>query len=142
MEIGALETHALRRTVLRDGTPSDRVEFEGDGLATTFHLAVAGQGGPIGVATWMERRYPDLPALVGYQLRGMATAPEHRGRGVAAALLDAGVERCVQRGAAIVWARARISALGFYQRNGFETRGPTYVDLTTGLPHVDIVRLL
>ena len=142
IEIDADATHPLRKSVLRDGTRSDRVVFDGDEQASTFHLAVPGDDGPIGIATWMERRYPDLPALLGYQLRGMATDPEHRGRGIAAALLTEGVERCAGRGAQVVWARARISALGFYEQHGFEPRGPEYVDTTTGLPHVDIVRLL
>lgn len=142
IEIAAHETHDLRRSVLRDGTRSDRVVFDGDELGSTFHLAVPGDRGPIAIATWMERRYPDLPALVGYQLRGMATEPAQRGRGLAAALLGAGVERCRRAGAEVVWARARVSALGFYEGQQFETRGPEYVDTTTGLPHVDIVRLL
>jgi GNAT superfamily N-acetyltransferase len=142
IEIDAVATHPLRRSVLRDGTPSDRVVFDGDEQTSTFHLAVPGDEGLIGIATWMERRYPDLPALGGYQLRGMATDPGHRGRGVATVLLTEGLERCGRRGAEVVWARARISALGFYERHGFETRGPEYVDTTTGLPHVDIVRLL
>jgi GNAT superfamily N-acetyltransferase len=142
IEIDAEVTHPLRRAVLRDGTPSDQVVFDGDGLASTFHLAVPGDDGPIAISTWMERRYPDLPALTGYQLRGMATDPEHRGRGVAAALLTEGLARCARRGVEVVWARARTSALGFYEQHGFETRGPEYVDTTTGLPHVDIVRLL
>jgi GNAT superfamily N-acetyltransferase len=140
IEIDAEGTHPLRRSVLRDGTPSDRVVFDGDELATTFHLAICTDDGPVAIATWMERRYPDLPALSGYQLRGMATDPDHRGRGLASALVRDGIDRCARRGAQVVWARARVSALEFYERHGFEARGQEYVDTTTGLPHVDIVR--
>ena len=41
---------------------------------------------------------------------------------------------------AVVWARARDTALPFYVRHGFSTVGVGYVDLTTGLPHHDVIR--
>lgn len=143
VEIDASATHPLRRSVLRDGTASDVVVFDGDDLPSTFHLgAESDEGTLIGVSSWMERRYPDLPALTGYQLRGMATDPTVRGSGAGAAMLAAGIERCAAADIGVVWARARITALGFYQHHGFESRGPEYTDLTTGLAHVDIVRRL
>ena len=40
----------------------------------------------------------------------------------------------------MVWARARDTALPFYARHGFSTVGVGYVDLTTGLPHHDVIR--
>lgn len=142
VEISPHDTHPLRRSVLRTGTASTQVIFDGDDEATTFHLGVREGGDLIAVATWMWRRYPDLPALDGFQVRGMAIDPARQGSGVGALILGAGLQRCADQGAAVVWARARMSALGFYLRHGFETKGPRYTDLTTGLPHVDIVRLL
>ena len=41
-----------------------------------------------------------------------------------------------------MWARARDSALAFYERHGFTTAGLGYADLTTGLPHHDVVRMV
>jgi GNAT superfamily N-acetyltransferase len=140
VEVAAVDTHPLRRTVLRTGTASDVVEFEGDDLASTFHLGATCDGELIAVSTWLERNHPDRPDLRGRQLRGMATAPSHRSCGVGAALLAAGIERCAGDGAQLVWARARVSALAFYRRHGFEPVGPGYVDPTTGLPHRDIIR--
>jgi GNAT superfamily N-acetyltransferase len=72
----------------------------------------------------------------------MATAPDHRRSGIGGHLLVVGVARCVELGDDLVWARARVSALGFYERHGFEPIGADYVDLTTGLPHRDIIRVL
>jgi predicted GNAT family N-acyltransferase len=57
-------------------------------------------------------------------------------------LLVTGLGRCVEAGSTVVWARARVAALSFYERHGFETRGHEYVDLTTGLPHRDIVTFM
>jgi GNAT superfamily N-acetyltransferase len=142
VELRPWETHALRRSVLRDGTASDVVEFDGDELATTFHLGVRLDGSIVAISTWLERRSSDLPAQPGFQLRGMAVDPGHRGTGLGARLLEAGIERCRSEGAALVWARARDTALGFYECHGFEPVGSGYIDATTGLPHHDIVRSL
>lgn len=140
--IEAAATHPLRRSVLRDGTASDVVAFDGDDLDTTFHLGVESGRDLVAISTWMRRRHPDLPEHDGYQLRGMATDPSRRGEGFAAAMLSTGLERCRGVGATVVWARARTTALEFYTSHGFETRGASYVDVTTGLPHRDIVTFL
>jgi GNAT superfamily N-acetyltransferase len=136
------ETHPLRRVVLRTGTPSEEVVFDGDELETTFHLGIRIDGEIVAISTWMERPYPDRPADHGYQLRGMATVYTMRGTGFGARLLDAGLERCRDAGAVLVWARARDTALEFYERHGFTTVGLGYVDLTTGLPHHDVLKQL
>lgn len=142
VEIEAIATHPLRRSLLRDGTASDRVEFDGDDLDSTFHLGAFVDGTLVSISTWMARRYPDLPGHPGHQLRGMATVPGARGTGVSHELLLAGMGRCGEAGSTVVWARARVAALSFYRRHGFETRGHEYVDLTTGLPHRDIVAVI
>ena len=142
VEIEASETYDLRRSLLRDGTASDQVEFDGDDLDSTFHLGVFVEGTLVAISTWMTRRYPDLPGHPAHQLRGMATVSAARGTGVSDELLVAGMVRCGEAGSTLVWARARVAALSFYRRHGFETRGHEYVDLTTGLPHHDIVAFI
>lgn len=142
-EISATDTHSLRKRVLRDGTASDVVEFDGDHLDTTIHLGARIDGELVGISTWVLRAYPDRPAETAFQLRGMATDPAlQRGRGVGTVLLLAGLDRCRAEGATLVWARARDAALAFYERHGFTTVGPGYTDLTTGLPHHDVLRSL
>lgn len=139
VELSAEQTHPLRRSVLRDGTASDDVVFDGDDLASTFHLGIDAGEQVVAISTWLERRYPDRPADLAYQLRGMATAPDHRGGGLGTVLLDAGIEICRGRDASLVWARARDTALTFYERHGFATVGSGYVDPATGLPHHDVI---
>lgn len=141
VEIAAADTHDVRRSVLRAGTPNDVVEWDGDDDPQTFHLGVrASSGELIAVSTWLWRRYPDRPAVDGFQLRGMATDPAHRSTGIGGRMLVAGLDRCAATGAGLVWARARVTALPFYLRFGFEPEGPEYTDLTTALAHRDIVR--
>lgn len=142
VDLAASDTHELRRRVLRDGTSSDKVVWEGDELDSTFHLGLRIDDELVAISSWMAVAYPDRPAVPGFQLRGMATAPERRGRGLGARLLAAGVERCRERGAGLIWARARDTALTFYEAHGFVAVGPGYIDLTTGLPHHDVIREL
>lgn len=96
----------------------------------------------VAISTWVPRRHPDHPALEGFQLRGMATDPSVRGTGCGALVLHAGLDQARQRGAELVWARARDTALEFYLAHGFVTFGPGYTDLATALPHHDVIHHL
>jgi ribosomal protein S18 acetylase RimI-like enzyme len=55
-----------------------------------------------------------------WRVRGMATAPEQRGRGAGAAILEQLVDHARAQGATRVWCNARTPALGLYERAGFE----------------------
>ena len=140
IELTAVQTHPLRLDVLRRGTASRDVAFPEDELASTLHLGVELDGVVVGISTWIQNAHPDLPARRGIQLRGMATAPQFQGHGIGGLILETGVERMFASGHEMVWARARDTALGFYQRHGFVRRGVGYVDLSTQIPHHDIVR--
>ena len=133
----AVETHDLRRRVLRDDTRTTEVVLEGDESA--LHLVAERSGEVVAVSSWFSRAHPTYRGREGRQLRTMASAPEARGTGAATVLLADGLDRARTEGADHVWARARTTALGFYRRAGFVTLGEEYVDETTGLPHIDIV---
>jgi len=62
---------------------------------------------------------PDLAEPGSWRIRGMASAPESRGRGYGAAVLDALVAHARQRGATRIWCNARIGARTLYERAGF-----------------------
>ncbi len=135
------DVRPLRRAVLRRGTPTDDVTFPGDDDPTTRHLAVRdGTGAVIAASTWMERPSPDRPDRRGLQLRGMAVADVHQGRGLGAVLVEAGVALAAERGISVVWAHARDSALDFYAAQGFGVVGEGFLTADTQLPHHRIVR--
>ena len=141
VELAAADTHPLRAAVLRNDTPSRDVVLDGDDEPTTVHLGVrADDGRVVAVSTWLVRPYAEDPAVPAVQLRAMATAPDLRGSGLGAVLLEAGVARALAGGAGVVWANARDGALGFYERHGFSAVGDGFVDPTTGLPHHVVVR--
>jgi GNAT superfamily N-acetyltransferase len=76
-----------------------------------------------------------------WRVRGMATVPEHRGRGVGAAILAALVEHARAQGATRVWCNARTPALSLYARAGFEPESDEF-DIPGIGPHVVMARAL
>lgn len=141
--IAARETHDLRRRVLRDGDAVAALDWPGDHAARTVHLgAFTKQQGAstsdsrlVGVSTWLVEPDPRAPDVSAVQLRGMATAPDMTSRGIATMLLDAGQDHARSIGAERVWANARVTALGFYERAGFTVHGEVFLTPSTGLPH-------
>ncbi len=77
----------------------------------------------IGICSIYHQQHPQLASTDSCQLRAMATLPAARGLGVGLMLLAAAeqqAQRLKHRG---LWANARETALGFYQRAGYEVVG-------------------
>jgi GNAT superfamily N-acetyltransferase len=132
--VDASGTYQLRSHVLRDGEPHDG--FDIDDLPGTFHLAALleadGHEVIVGVATF-------VPGDRGWwQLRGMAVEPRHQGSGVGRRLLAEAELELRAAGGAGVWANARDTALGFYEREGWVVVGAGYE--VVGLPHHRVER--
>lgn len=126
----------LRMAVLRDGTPSQDPRYPEDDLDITTHLVARNvEGTIVGTSTWLTRPFPPQPDEPGVQLRGMAVDKTLQSSGIGAVLLAAGVHRARLAGAVNIWARARDSALAFYQRNGFTVVGEAFMDDATGMSH-------
>lgn len=136
-EVTAAETAELRRQVLRDGRP---VALPGDG-DPAFHIGVFDQGVLVGTGNVRRDPAPWAPEEPAWRLRGMATDPAHRGRGVGAAVLDALVAHVRAAGGGVLWCNARTPAQRFYERAGLATRGEPWVDPEIG-PHVRMWREL
>ncbi len=151
------EILGLRLAVLRDGTPSLDANYSEDTMPGAVHLAIrddraneqtgtdAVAGQVIATSTWIPRPYPfdqATPPTPAVQLKGMAVAKTAQGLGLGAALLASGIEHATSLGAKCVWARARDSALYFYERHGFETVGEQFIDEATGMGHHVVVTWL
>jgi len=142
-EAAVEELYELRMEVLRRDTPSDDVHFPHDGDPAARHLAVRDETGTvIACSTWLPRPFPDRPDVPAVQLRGMAVRAEHRGRGLGAAMVTAGLAAARGRGAELVWANARDAALDFYKAAGFVVVGDGFRTADTDLPHHRIVQQL
>lgn len=114
----------LRRQifVVEQGVPE---ELEWDGLdQQAWHfLARDSDGEAIGVAR----------LLPSGQIGRMAVLPCWRGRGVGRALLNAALSEARRAGRADIFLHAQLSAVGFYERCGFERLGNPFEE--AGIPH-------
>lgn len=133
----------LRMSVLRDGTPSQDPRYAEDDHDGTVHLVVRDENAVIvATSSWLPRPFPPEPDSPAIQLRGMAVDKSLQSRGVGAVLLAAGIEHARTLNASSVWARARDSALVFYERNGMTIVGDAFIDVATGMSHHLVIKRL
>jgi GNAT superfamily N-acetyltransferase len=110
-EVPLAETRPLRQAVLRphqtvDAMASDEPAgafaigaFDGEALIAVGLVGPDGEPGA-------------------WRVRGMATAPDSRGKGAGTAVLDALVAHAIAQGASRVWCNARAPAKSLYERAG------------------------
>ena len=90
------------------------------------------------VVGWLGDR-PVAMAMLGLRpglgwIGGMGVAPEARGRGLGAQVLDELLAHARAQGATLVWCNARPRALSLYERAGFVAVGEPWDDPELG-PH-------
>jgi GNAT superfamily N-acetyltransferase len=116
----------LRGQVLRPGQPADQLVFPGDEAAETLHVAVIEGGWVLGVGSVMRDAHPRDPQHGDWRIRGMASHPEARGRGIGAALLARCETHVREHGGSRLWCNARSAARSFYERGGLEVEGDEF----------------
>lgn len=134
--VAAEAIRPLRHAVLRPGLPADSACFPGDEATGTIHLAARSGGQVVGCASFMRSEFAGEPA---WQLRGMATAPEWRGRGVGARLLVHADALLADEPIRLLWCNARVIAIGFYERQGWSVVSEEF-DIPTAGPHRRMTR--
>lgn len=129
----------LRRRILRRGTPVTHARYDEDDDPSVVHLGIVQDARVVATSTWLPRPCPELPGVHALQLKGMAVEDDLQGRGLGRLLLDAGMALARNGGFEVVWARARDSALGFYDTCGFTVMGEGFIDDITALMHHVVV---
>lgn len=124
--ISARQTRALRHRLLRPGQPYEETAYAGDTDVATLHAGAFLDGVLVGVASVLRQDPSDGENAGAWRLRGMATVPDVRGRGLGAALLSACIGHAAREGGRRLWCHARAPAVGFYTRDGFAVRGAEY----------------
>ena len=132
----------LRIAVLREGTPATDCNYPEDSYPDVVHFGIVHEGTAIATSSWFMKECPEKPGITAMQLKGMAVAGHLQGEGLGALLVDTGIALAIERGATIAWARARDSALGFYERLGFVSTGDGFMDGPTAMLHHIVVRTL
>ncbi|MFM7262362.1 MAG: GNAT family N-acetyltransferase [Acidimicrobiales bacterium] len=130
----------LRVRVLRKGTPFPHANYPEDSYPDAVHLGIVRGDGPVATSTWFMKECPEMPGVPAMQLKGMAVDDDLQGEGLGALLIERGIEHARAQGARVVWARARDSALYFYERRGFRPAGEGFIDEPTAMPHHIVVR--
>jgi GNAT superfamily N-acetyltransferase len=133
---------SLRVQVLRQGTPATHAHYPEDEYPDVVHFGIKQAGDVIATSTWFLEECPEAPGLVAMQLKGMAVDTSLQTAGFGAQLIAAGVALAADRNAEIVWARARDSAIGFYEKCGFSIAGDGFIDESTDMPHHIVIRTL
>jgi GNAT superfamily N-acetyltransferase len=135
--VDAAVTYPLRQRVLRPGRPPGAARFAMDDDPSTASFAArTPDGDVVATAVVYPERCPWRPDRPGaWRLRGMATAPDRRGRGIGARVLHAALAHVVAAGGDLVWCNARVPARRLYERAGFRAHGTPWTDPEIG-PHI------
>ena len=133
-QISARDTYKIRQKMLRPGRDLNECVFAGDDDDQTIHLGAFIEGKLVSVASFYFCNNPRFAENVQYQLRGMATLPEHQNQGFSKELLKFGFPMIKRNFCELVWCNARTSAEGFYQQTGFEAIGEIF-DIPDVGPH-------
>ncbi|MBS1531821.1 MAG: GNAT family N-acetyltransferase [Bacteroidetes bacterium] len=114
------DTLAIRNDILRGGKLTlDQCRFSGDENPDAFHLGYFAGDKLVCIATFHPQNYKDYQGKA-YQLRGMATLPEYRGRGIGNQVVNFAIVYLRGQKTNYIWCNARKSALKFYIDLGFE----------------------
>ena len=118
--INATDAFPLRRAVLRKNLPNEPHEFNGDFDESTFHLGFYENDEIIGIVTILKNGKIA-------QLRGMAVADLHQGKGVGKQLVLEAEVILKKENFSRIWMNARENAVPFYEKLGYRIEGDLFV---------------
>ncbi|MEM8832897.1 MAG: GNAT family N-acetyltransferase [Cyanobacteria bacterium P01_G01_bin.19] len=95
-----------------------------------FHLAVTRQKNLLAYAQLVPQEN------MVYQICQMVVAPKYQRQGWGIKVLAASVDLAQKKGAVVVLLHARLSAIGFYQKLGFQICGVEFPSPSTRVMHV------
>lgn len=124
----------LRQEILRPASPGRDVVFPNDEHPDTLHVAVRIENRIVGVASVMRDPHPSDPRPGDWRIRGMATRPELRARGIGSALLAACEAHAREHRGTRLWCNARVKARSLYERGGLTVEGEVFEIAPIG-PH-------
>jgi GNAT superfamily N-acetyltransferase len=138
--ITPMQTLPLRSKVLRNGLELEKCIFPTDDIEDGFHLGFFTGEEITSIATFFWEDYPEH-AVGGVRLRGMATHPDHAGKGQGAAIIKFASNELSSQNASYIWCNARKIAVGFYKKLGFEVISDEF-DIPGIGPHFNMIKLL
>jgi GNAT superfamily N-acetyltransferase len=124
--IAASDTIALRDVALRPGLPPGGSQYPGDDASETLHLGAFSDNTLVAIATLCREAMPGAQSPTSWRLRGMATLPEYRGRGLGRQLAQRCIAYAAKQGGTCVWCTSRVATVAFYRTLGFTECSDTF----------------
>lgn len=125
-EIPSLATFLVRHPVLRMGKPIESCCFEGDDLETTHHFGLYLDQELVGVISLFKTSNPVFAVPNQYQIRGMAVLQDQQKKDFGKALILHSEAFCKLQNVDFIWFNARVEAIGFYEKMGYQKKGLTF----------------
>jgi ribosomal protein S18 acetylase RimI-like enzyme len=124
--VAACDTIALRDAALRPGLSPGDSHYPGDDAPETLHLGAFLDNTLVAVATLCREAMPGTQSATSWRLRGMATLPEYRGRGLGRQLAHRCIAHAAEHGGTCVWCTSRVATVVFYRTLGFTACSDTF----------------
>ncbi|MBF0298207.1 MAG: GNAT family N-acetyltransferase [Oligoflexia bacterium] len=140
MHMQVLRIHAQDAYPLREKlfTPKggqsqvDLSKFNKDMDDKTFHLGAFIDQVLVSVASFYFSKHPDISSPYQYQIRGLATFPDYRNKGVASTLVKTAYPIITQNQASLLWCSSRIDSVSFFINLGFRPIGGPFEIIEVG----------
>ena len=120
------ETWELRQKILRPNQTQDHCKYHYDSDPSCIHLAYKIQNRTVTVASFYIESHLLLHAGAPYRLRGMATDTNFQGQGYGEKVILKAFEILETKKCDLLWCNARLRALPFYSKLGFQVIGDVF----------------
>jgi GNAT superfamily N-acetyltransferase len=140
-KITAFETIIVRHPVLRPGRPIESCHFDGDDMPTTSHFGLFLENQLAGVISVFKIQNKLFSEENQYQIRGMAVLSEFQKKGFGEALLEYCENEIRLKSGNLIWFNARETAIGFYEKSGYEILGDPFEIPDVG-PHYILFKVI
>ena len=138
-EVSSEDVRPLRHTILRPNQDFSITDYPNDNDTSTFHLGLFAEDVLVGIASFYERNL-ELEASSGiWRLRGMAIDPDFQKMNLGSKLLEYAENKL--KGQDFIWCNARVSAIPFYTKMGFEKISEVFEIEDIG-PHFNLKKSL
>ncbi len=135
-KIAAAETYPLRHAILRQNEPIEKCVYPFDTDDSTLHFGLFENQSLIGVISVFETKKELFVDRKQFQIRGMAVLENHQKKGYGAALVQHAMTYLQKEQEFLIWFNARIIALGFYEKLGFEKIGTEFEIVPIGMHYI------
>ncbi len=123
-KITAIETFLVRNPVLRAGKPIQSCIFLGDDLKTTSHFGFFIDEKMVGVSSLFQEKNKLFDLEKQFQIRGMAVLENFQKKGIGNKLVKY-IENHLET-ETLIWFNARIIAVDFYEKLGYQIIGNSF----------------